>query len=165
MEKAKVRFTHQTNPVRKENYPQLIQRLVLNEAFSYTVNLFAGKGKLGYCVVCGKWFTSTVPHIRTCSKKCRNYLSHVLYRLRGMSLKYVSRRLRKTPLYLFLYIAIKEGVLPPRLVGEENPADIPTPLLSPTDFVEAFGLSSSKVGNELSEGVKEFLKEKGERRC
>jgi len=165
MVKGKVISTYRVKVVNKEDFPEKTRRMALTEAFAYTVNLLTSvkDEKLSYCLVCGKWFVASVTYMRACSKRCRNYLNSILHRIRGGSIQHVSRRLRKTPLYLFLFIAIREGYLPPQVVGEEKPEDLPTPLLSPTDFVEAFGLTASEVGKELSEGVKEILKAKGEK--
>jgi len=160
MEKTKVKTKYLTKPIQKDAYPQPILRLVLTEAFCYTVNHFTEEGKISYCLVCGKWFLTSRPQTRACSKRCRNYLTHIVYRLHCRKLNQISRRFRQTPLYLFLYLAVKEGILSPRLLGEEKPEDLPPPILSPTDFVELFGMSTSQIGKELSEGVRKLLREK-----
>jgi len=158
MEKARIKPKFKTNIVNKEDYPEIVRRMILHEAFTYTISRFAERENLGFCLVCGRWFISRVSHIRACSKKCRNYLNHAFHRLRKKDFAYASRRLRKTPLYYFAYIAVKEGILPPQVVGEENPDDLPTPLWTPDDFVKAFGLPLPDFVKEIAKGVKENQK-------
>jgi len=160
----KIKATYQLKIINKEGIPKEIRRMVLTEAFGYTVNTASSKeAKVGYCLVCGKWFMSPVTTVRACSRKCRIYLSSILSRIRSKSVQLITRKFRKTPLYLFLYIAVREGYLPPEVLGEEKPTNIPTPLASPTDFVEAFGITAAEVGREIVDRVREILKTEKER--
>jgi len=151
-----VKRRYKTEAVRKEDYPEFLRNLILTEAFAHTVKQFVGEKCLAICLGCGKWFVSHLPQTRVCSPACRNFVTYTLNVLHGGGLRHTDRRLRQSPLYLFLYLAVKRGILPPQLLGEERPEDLPHPLFPLSDItklVEVLDIvTATKEGNEVAEG-------------
>jgi len=144
--------------VNREDFPMALQRLALTDAYNYTATYLAGeKGKLGICLVCGRWFVASRPNTRVCSKRCRFYLSHLTYLMRrGKRLK-ITQKLRRTPFYFFFYLAVREGILSPRLLNRQSPEELPSPIPPTTDFFEVLGVSASQIIRRLTEATKEAL--------
>jgi len=151
-----VKREYKTEIVNKEDYPEFLRNLILTEEFAHTVKQFVGEKRLAICLGCGKWFVSDLPQTRVCSRSCRNFVTTILSVLHSGGLRHTDRRLRQSPLYLFLYLAVKKGILPPRLLGEERPEDLPHPLFPLSDLtklVEVLDIvTDTKEGNEVSEG-------------
>jgi len=150
-----VKRRYRTEIVNKEDYPEFLRNLILTEEFVHTVKQFVGEKRLAICLGCGKWFLSSLPQTRVCSPACRNYVTYILNVLHEGGLRHTDRRLRQSPLYLFLYLAVKKGILPPRLLGEEHPEDLPHPLLPVSELTKLAEvldiMTDAKDGNEGSE--------------
>jgi len=149
--------------VEREAFPPTVQRTALMEAFAYVTNYFAGKGKLTFCLMCGRWFLASRPQTRCCSAHCRRRLESIVYQIRLRKRREITQKLRKTPFYFFLYLAIQDGVLPAELLNREKPEDLPPPIITFIDLLDIVGLTPTQVGKQITQTAERLLPE-GEKR-
>jgi len=143
--------------VESDAFPPAVRKAALTEAITYTTSYFAGEGKLAICLICGRWFLTERPQTKTCSEPCRRRLDAFVMDIKRGRRRQITQKLRKTPFYLFLYLAIRQGILPAKLLNREKPEDLPPPIPATLDLFEAVGLTPMQASNEVADIAERLL--------